>query len=127
MRINVFGYDEQEKNTFVFPRYISEYEYSKTVNLLLISNGTHSHYILIKNLDTLLRDKTNHYSGMKFYVRCLQSFTTMVLLDSHMKLCYKKQIEKSILPIDTLMNFSNYKNKEPHSLYSDINKNVLGR
>ena len=126
MRINVFGYDEQEKNTFVFPRYISEHKYSTTVNLLLISNGTRSHYILIKNLDTLLRDKTNH-SDMKFCVYCLQSFTTMVLLDSHMKLCSKKQVEKTILSTDNLMNFSSYKHQEPHYLYSDVNKNVLRR
>ena len=73
---------------------------------------------------------------MKFCVRCLQSFTTKVLLDSHMKLCSKKQIQKTTLPADTLLKFSNFKYKEPNTItiYADFeallvpyNKVVGGR
>ena len=135
IRINVFGYDESEKNTHIFPRYVSEFDFDKTVNLLLISNEMRSHYILIKDLDALLRDRTKHHGGMKFCLRCLQCFSTKVLLESHIKMCSRKKIQKTVMPTDTLLKFSNYKYKEPNTItiYADFEallvpyKQLVGR
>ena len=121
IRINVFGYDEKEKYTHIFPRYVSDFDFNTTVNLLLISNGVQSHYILIKSLNSLLQNKTKHL-GSQFCERCLQSFSTKHLLASHKELCSKKQIQKTIMPTDPTLNFINFKYMEPNTvtIYADF-------
>ena len=109
IRVNIFGFDCVEKNTCIFPRYISNNVYENTVNLLLISNDQRSHYILIKNINGLLRNKTNHGSGMKYCLRCLQNFSSPKLLEIHTLMCAKKEIQTTTMPTENTMKFTNYK------------------
>ena len=87
----------------------------------MISNDQRSHFILIKNLDGLLRNKTKHGSGMKYCLRCLQNFSSTKLLEIHSTMCAKKQIQSTIMPTENNMKFSNYKFTEQNiiTIYVD--------
>ena len=104
IRVNVFGYDEKEKNTHIFPRYVSDFDFKTTVNLLLISNGVQSHYILIKSLNALLQNKTNN--------------SEVCFTDT-------ENIYKNLEQIKEWMDFSNY--PKSHFLHSELNKKIPDR
>lgn len=110
LRINCFGFDKS-LNTGIFPCYISNSTLKNVINLLLINDeGGKKHYVLIKDLDTLLRLKTKHRKGMKFCYRCLQGFTTQRGLDDHERDCNKFPVKKIITPNEgEVLKFENYK------------------
>ena len=115
LRINVYGYDEDPEkpkeqilNTGIFPRYISPYNYEKTINLLFISNEYKQHYVLIKSLDGLIRNKNkNPYT--KHCERCLQGFSRKYLLDKHIIDCKQFKIQRTVMPKETNIVFKNIK------------------
>ena len=117
IRINVYGYDsdpdkpkDKALNTGIFPRYISPYTYSKTVHLLIISNEHKQHYVLIKNLNGLLRERTK-YEKSKYCERCLQPFSSQHRLDKHMIDCKLFKIQRTVMPEETKIEFKNVKNQ----------------
>ncbi|GBM93473.1 hypothetical protein AVEN_215358-1 [Araneus ventricosus] len=56
LRINVFGYEDNE----VFPLYVFKRVDEECVNLLLIANEETQYYCLIRNMSRLLGDQTKH-------------------------------------------------------------------
>ena len=52
--INVFGYE----NGLVSPTYISDQKFEDSMDLLLLIDNDKSHYVYIKNFDTILFHKT---------------------------------------------------------------------
>jgi hypothetical protein len=57
VRINVVGYDEEDKQNPFYPILVSkstELEYP-VVNVLLLGNERSTHFVLIKSLNALLR------------------------------------------------------------------------
>ena len=62
MRINVVGYDEEDKRAPFYPISVSKstnLEHA-VVNVLLLGNENTSHFVLIKSLDALLRKDSTH-------------------------------------------------------------------
>jgi hypothetical protein len=79
--INVFGYDKANQT---HPLYITKYRYERSIDLLLISNGTNSHYCWIKNFNRLLSKQYNNHNETKYFCKkCLHGFTTEELLKKH--------------------------------------------
>jgi hypothetical protein len=113
LRINVYGYSsdpnqpkDKALNTDIFPRYISPYNYKTTVNVLLIANEHTQHYVLIKSLNALLREKTKD-THSKFCERCLQSFSKQALVDKHIIDCSNFKIQRTRMPEKTHIQFEN--------------------
>ena len=55
INVNVFGYENK-----VFPLYVSNKSNEQVLNVLLISNGEKSHYVLIKDFNRLMYSKAEH-------------------------------------------------------------------
>ncbi|GBM57571.1 hypothetical protein AVEN_97677-1 [Araneus ventricosus] len=70
LRINVFGYEENE----VFPLYVSKCVDEECVNLLLIANDETQHYCLIRNMSRLLGYLTKHKTKHHYCYRCPHRF-----------------------------------------------------
>ena len=122
LRVNVYGYDYNELKTHIFPLYISPHHFEQTVNLLIITDNEKSHYILIKNIDGLLRLKTGYQKHMHNCVRCLQSFTTKNTLNKHLEMCSQDKIQRTVMPSDPLMKFGNFKYRQRNliTIYGDF-------
>ena len=113
MRINVYGFDwdpenleDQVLNTGIFPLYISKFSYKKTISLLLLTHEHTRHYVLIRNLDALLKNKTK-YGKTKHCERCLQGFWKKQNLEKHMDVCRNFKIQRTAMPTDTHIKFKN--------------------
>ena len=118
LRINVYGYDsdpdkpkDKTLNTGIFVRYVSAYKYSKTVHLLPISNEHKQHYVLITNVNGLLRERTKCTSSSKFCERCLQPFSSQQRLEKHIIDCKLFNIQRTVMPEETKIEFKNIKNQ----------------
>ena len=66
--INVFCYE----NKLTFPIYISDQEFKKSMDLLLVMNENKSHYVYIKDFDKFMFDKTKN-KNKKTYARVVYS------------------------------------------------------
>ena len=71
INLNVFYYNKR-----VFPFYISDKNNEQVLNVLLISNDEKSHYVFIKDFNSLMYQKTKHRGKKNFCMHCLQNFTT---------------------------------------------------
>ena len=119
IRINLYGYDAREK-TGIFPLYISCSKSSRVVSLLLISDSNaNQHYVLIKDLDGLLRGKTKHPQGMKHCHRCLQGFSKIEKLNSHVIECENVKAQRIQMPLETAkyLEFTNIHKQMKHPIY----------
>ena len=88
--------------------------------MLLISNDEKSHYVFIKDFNSLMYQKTKHRGKKYFCMHCLQNFTTEEILNKHRERCLTiNDIQKSTYKSRT-MKFTNYKNH----IYAEI-LNVL--
>jgi hypothetical protein len=117
--INVFG----ESNTNIYPLYITKYRYERSIDLLLISNNTISHYCWIKNFNGLVSTQYNNHNETKYFCKkCLHGFTTEALLEKHGSDCIEDV--KIILPTeeDKLLEFKNIgkQMKVPFIIYADF-------
>lgn len=96
----------------IVPLYISKQEQRRSVvNLLLISSALKSHYVLIKNINTLLMRR-----GSKNPISiCLNCFTRFYgpsrhdVLKEHKVDCYKNEPAKITFPRDKVLRFTNIK------------------
>ena len=83
IRINVFYYE----NKVVYPVYLSDQKFSDSMDLLLISDKSKSHYVYIKNFDRFMFNKTKHKSKKNFCKNCLQCFSSKKVLTEHKEDC----------------------------------------
>ena len=70
--INVFGYEN--KQTYLV--YISKEKYENHTDLLLITEETKAHYVLIKNFERFMFHQTKHNEKEHFCIYCLQCFSS---------------------------------------------------
>ena len=68
MQINVFAYENK-----VYPLYISKKSYYQTLSLSLITKKDKSHYVFIKDFNTLMFSRTEHKDKKHHCMSCLQS------------------------------------------------------
>ena len=81
--INVFGYEEEQ----FYPIYISKKMNDKVLNLLLITKGEKKHYVLIKDFNKMMYNKTKHKERKHFCMFCLQCFSADKILEKHKSNC----------------------------------------
>ena len=80
INVNVFGYEN-----IIFPLCVSKKFNEQVLNILLISNGEKSHYIVIKDFNRLMYSKTKHKDKKHFCMSRLHNFTTKEILINHRK------------------------------------------
>ena len=67
INVNVFGYEDRQ----FYPIYVSKQNNEKVRNLLLISDGEKQHYVLIKDFNRMMYNKTKHKERKHFSMHCL--------------------------------------------------------
>ena len=77
--INVFSYEEK----IVCPVYVSRKEYDDCMNLLMIHEGDRSHYVYVKDFNRLMLKANKHQGKKWFCMRCLQHFSSEIILVKH--------------------------------------------
>jgi hypothetical protein len=95
------------------------------VNLLLIFDGENSHYVWVKNIEGLYNSKTNHSKKIICHQCLCKSFSTVEMLDNHIKykLCQSfnadKQACKCIMPKEgeNILSFKNFNNEFKHPFH----------
>ena len=94
------------------------------VILLIITNGKKWHYLAVKSLSALFREKTCNNHGDFYCLNCFQSYTTKNILKKHKKVCgnhdycYVKMPEENnkILKYNQVERFM----KVPFIIYADL-------
>lgn len=83
ININVFG----NENKQFYPIYVSEECNEEVLNLLLITENEKKHYFLIKDLNSLMYNKTKREHRKYFCMHCLQCFSAKEILPRHKSNC----------------------------------------
>ena len=86
--VNVFALDDRTK---VYPIKITKNKENKLINLLLISNETNKHYVLIKDFSRLMADYNKNGCKKHFCMYCLHAYSNEELLLKHNKNCGEVQ------------------------------------
>lgn len=116
----VFGYENS-----VYPLRKPEHQASTVVDLLLISNGSTSHYCLIKSLSRLLSSQESKTKETRYYCRmCLKGFCSEESLKNHQEYCKEHEAVRVVLPEPgkNILKFKNYNNsmRVPFIIYADF-------
>ena len=80
----------------------------QTLNVLLISNEEKSHYVFIKDFNSLMYQKSKHRNKKHFCMHCLLNFTTEEMLSNHKKLCLSINGTQSTTYEFGIIKFKNY-------------------
>ena len=72
ININVFGYENKQP----YPIYISKEKYEKHMELLLITEDENKYYVLIKDFNRFMYNRTKHEHKKHFCMHCLQCFSS---------------------------------------------------
>ena len=123
--INVYGCNEDGSE--IYPRRISK-KRGKAINLLMLENGEAYHYVLIKNLNGLLRSHADGNHTKEFCPYCCWGFDKRYLkpgqMAKHMDDCFKYKGTKVIMPKKdkNTIKFTNYSQqlKAPYTIYADF-------
>ena len=83
INVNVFSLEKQD----IFPIYVTKENYDNTMNLLLITKEDKQHYVLIKDFNKLMYNKTKHQHRKYFCMYCLRYFTSEDVLNNHKTNC----------------------------------------
>lgn len=118
--IAIFVYGLKGGKTITGPLYRSVSKVAqKTVHLLLLENGSSSHYCLIKSLPRLVRSQiTKHHHQLHLCERCLLFFKSPEEVEGH--LC--GQIATVLPKKGSFLEFKNYSRKQnmPFIIYADF-------
>ena len=88
----MFGYE----NELVFPIYVSDKEFKNSIDLLLLINDDHSHYVYNKDFNTFMFHKTKNKNKKWFCKSCLQCFSSENVLIKHREDCLSINGQQSI-------------------------------
>ena len=120
ININVFSYESG-----VYPLYISKENYDNHMELLLISDETKKHYVLIKDFNRLMYNQTKHKNKKNFCKHCLQCFSSEEILKYHNENCMSINGNQAVKMPDVknnLLKFTNYFKQQavPFVIYADF-------
>ncbi|WAR04325.1 hypothetical protein MAR_019694 [Mya arenaria] len=89
IKFNVFGVNCNTKSSSIYPLYISNTINTKngTCDLLLIENNKVSHYVWIKDFNTLMNTQSKNHNRKIFCKYCIQHFTEQRILKDHTDVC----------------------------------------
>ena len=96
----------------------------KVLNLLLITQGEKQHYVLIKDFNKMMCNKTKHQHRKHFCMFCVQCFRTNEILAKHKSNCMIINGEQTItMPEEgSTVQFQNYHKQTPAPfvIYADF-------
>ena len=120
ININVFGYGNEQ----FYPLYVSKQKNEKVLNLFLVTQGEKQHYVLIKDFNKMMYNKTKHKERKHFCMYCLQCFSTDEILTKHKSNCMVINGEQAIrMPKEgSIVQFQNYHKQmpAPFVIYADF-------
>ena len=121
INVNVFGYEERQ----IYPIYISKEKFTDHMELLLITEGTKTHYVLIKDFNKLMYNQTKHKERKHFCMYCLQCFSSERVLNDHKENCIQVNGTQAIkMPTkdNNILKFNNFHKQQPipFAIYADF-------
>ena len=121
ININVFAYEDKR----IFPIYKSKERFDDHMELLLISEGSKRHYVLINDFNKLMYNQTKHKDRKHFCMACLQCFSSERILNNHTDICYELNGTQAIrMPTkdNCMLKFTNYEKQQPvpFVIYADF-------
>ena len=119
--INVFGYENKQP----YPIYVSKEKYDNQMNLLLITENENKHYVLIKDFNSFMYNKTKHKETKHFCMHCLQGFSSERVLNNHKDNCIQVNGTQAIKMPDkdnNILEFNNFHKQQPvpFVIYTDF-------
>ena len=81
------------------------------MNILMIHEKDKFHYVYIKDFNRLMYNKTKHGEKKWFCMRCLQHFSSKIVLHKHKENCLTINGEQKIELNSGYISFKNYSNK----------------
>ena len=115
------------ENKTNYPVYLSDQ--NDSMDLLLILNGSVSHYVYIKDFNRFMLNKTKHKGKKYFCKNCLQCFSSENVLLEHKEDCLVINAKQHVKLEERVISFKNYFRQipVPFKIYADfecILKNV---
>ena len=116
--INVFSYEDK----IVCPVHVSNKKYDDCMNLLMIREDDKSHYVYVKDFNRLMFNVNKHGEKKWFCMRCLQHFSSEIILEKHKDDCLVVNGEQRVKLDSGYVEFKNYANKlrVPFKIYADF-------
>ena len=114
ININVFSYEDK----IIYPIYLSDLRFNNVLDLLLINN----HYVLIKDFNRLMFNKTKSKNKKWFCKSCLQCFSSEKILNEHGKGCLSINGGQRIKLEKEFIEFNNFHKTIPcpFKIYADF-------
>ena len=121
ININIFGYESKQP----YPIYISKEKYEDHMELLLITKDENKHYVLIKDFNKFMYNKTKHKERKHFCMHCLQCFSSERVLNDHRDNCIQVNGTQAIKMPDkdkNILKFNNFHKQQavPFVIYADF-------
>ena len=121
ININVFGYENRQP----YPIYVSKEKYEDCINLLLITEDKNKHYVLIKDFNSFMFNKTKHKERKHFCMHCLQCFSSEEVLSTHKDNCIQINGTQAVKMPDkdnNILKFNNFHKQlpVPFVIYGDF-------
>ena len=109
IRINAFCYE----NKLTYPVHISDQKFKTSMNLLIISDKTKSHYVYIKGFNKFMFYKTKNKNKKYFRKYCLQCVSSERILVEHKENCSEINGEQTVQLKSNFIEFKNYSRQIP--------------
>ena len=118
IKINVYSYD----NSTTYPIYVSNKNFSKNMDLLLIFLEDKSHYVYMKDFNRLMFKKTKNKNKKYFCKYCLQCFGSENILVEHKENCLVINGEQCVKLSKGSIIFKNHSKQihAPFKIYADF-------
>lgn len=90
--VDVFAYENKQ----FYPIYVSKQHNEDVLNLLRLTKREKRHYVLIKDFNNLMFNKTKHKERKYFFMHCFQQFSSPDILTRHKSNCMVINGEQAI-------------------------------
>ena len=120
--INVFDYE----NDLVFPIFVSKQKFEDSMDSLLLYEDDKSHYVYIKDFNTLMFHKTKNKNKKWFCKSCLQCFNNEKVMIKQKEDCLSINGTQYVDVEEGIIKFENYSQQLPVLLkiYVDFECNL---
>ena len=114
------------ENKLVFPIYISNQKFEKSMDLLLGTDGDKSHYVYNRDFNRFMFHKTKNKNKKNFCKSCLHHFSSKNVLAEHKKVCLSISGGQSVRLEKGTIGFKNYFKQipVPFKIYADFECNL---
>ena len=104
---------------------MSKEKYNNQTNLLLITENDNKHYVLIKDFNSFMYNKTKHKERKHFCMHCLQGFSSERVLNNHKDNCIQVNGTQAVKTPDkdnNILKFNNFHKQlpVPFVIYADF-------